>query len=152
MSNLKPEGFFPHIAPSTPCWNFPSLPIEDRQYQVVGDQVRRVGIRKLQAHHLGQKSLVVILEIKGAVIKLWSLQQFHEMFWKKEVIFHWKSEEMVLSFKKDLYICSVTQFMETMNITSKGNVWKVTQKIHHNFQNLVLSKFWPQGEIITYLI
>lgn len=46
--------------------------IEDSQCQLVRDQVRSVGIRKLQVEHLGEKSLAVALERKGEIVKLWS--------------------------------------------------------------------------------
>lgn len=59
---FPPQTFIPTL-----CWNFPSLPIKDSQYQIFRDQVRSVGTRKLQVNHLGEKSLVVIPEIKGVI-------------------------------------------------------------------------------------
>lgn len=50
----------------------------------------------------------------------------------KEMVVSCKDEtEIVLSFKKDfVHMCSVIQFMETMKIIYKGNVfvWKVSHK------------------------
>lgn len=61
--NLKPGGsLFPLTSIFPPCWNF--LPLKDAQCQLVRDQVRIVGARKLQVKHLEEKSLAGALETK----------------------------------------------------------------------------------------
>lgn len=60
--------------------------------------MRSVGTRKLQANHLGEKSLVIIPEIKGAIVKSCEVPGVYssfmtEKFRKKEVISGCKSEE-----------------------------------------------------------
>lgn len=69
--NLKPEDFSPSGFHSLSLLEF-FFPLKISQYQLVRDKMRHVGTRKLQVKHL-----VVILEIKGALVKLrsaWNLQ------------------------------------------------------------------------------
>lgn len=64
LLNLNPKDFFPDFC--IPSFSVGiCLPIKDIWYRPVRDQVRCVGTRKLQVKHL-----IVILEIKGAIVKL----------------------------------------------------------------------------------